>query len=482
MKCISVKANASNNPVQLNGVTFIIALRGREYNIGGFAANVGKYYPDANMIFVIQADNEHFNKGALYNLGFKQCETDIVVFADIDIRHRETLDFKGLLTKHNKPFVPFTKIAQIKDGKLISTSTRPTAWGACTVFTKQQFIDCGGYPNNIQHWGYEDMIIYKRAKLLRIDGILDHIHHDRLSLKSKELGLCEQNKQKYFNDNVSNNNLYSVTGTKVSQYEEPQIKWIEYKGLGNDKVKACPTITEKQQSLTGKKDIVFNQFFGIGDILFIEPIIRSFFQKGHKVILPILPMYLDIQPYFPYITMVDKSKFKINYNNQKIVETDDMIIYPVRWSMEIYGNKYKEVMLNKYRMFNLDLNTWRKLNWKHNAKKENDLFDSFNIKKGEKYNFVNTLFTRENLNKTININNGLRNINLKVKTGYTLLDWSKIIINAETIHTVSTSVNYMIEVLPTKAKEYHIYSRTGEKEDFELYNYLFEKPYKYHLK
>ncbi len=43
--------------------------------------------------------------------------------------------------------------------------------------------------------------------------------------------------------------------------------------------------------------------------------------------------------------------------------------------------------------------------------------------------------------------------------GYTMLDWAKVIINAKEIHTVETSVVYMFEALPLKAKEIHIYPR-----------------------
>ena len=38
---------------------------------------------------------------------------------------------------------------------------------------------------------------------------------------------------------------------------------------------------------------IFNQFFGIGDILFIEPIMRRFFQQGYEVVLPVLEKYYD---------------------------------------------------------------------------------------------------------------------------------------------------------------------------------------------
>ena len=62
-------------------------------------------------------------------------------------------------------------------------------------------------------------------------------------------------------------------------------------------------------SIDSKTELIFNQFFGIGDILFIEPIMRRFFQEGYKINLPILKIYLPIQHYFPYINFIEQENF-----------------------------------------------------------------------------------------------------------------------------------------------------------------------------
>ena len=67
-------------------------------------------------------------------------------------------------------------------------------------------------------------------------------------------------------------------------------------------------------SIDSKTELIFNQFFGIGDILFIEPIMRRFFQEGYKINLPILKIYLPIQHYFPYINFIEQENYKIKFH------------------------------------------------------------------------------------------------------------------------------------------------------------------------
>jgi hypothetical protein len=55
----------------------------------------------------------------------------------------------------------------------------------------------------------------------------------------------------------------------------------------------------------------------------------------------------------------------------------------------------------------------------------------------------------------------MKKIDLSFINGYTLFDWSKVIENATEIHTVDTSVIYLVEKLTTKSKLY-LYPRHPE--------------------
>lgn len=227
-----------------------------------------------------------------------------------------------------------------------------------------------------------------------------------------------------------------------------------------------------------KKEIIINQFFGIGDILFIEPIMRYYFQQGHKVTVPILSKYLDIQRNLPYINFVDKETFNIDYEEKEFIETDDRIIIPMRWSMEYYNSLLKNTMLNKYKMVGIDLEEWRKLTWLRHRWRENKLKEVLGIKQGEKFNLINcNFYSFENRTINLNINNKLKNIEMKFIPTFNLLDWSGIIEEAENIYTVNTSIIFLLEVLELKAKEIHLYSRNVNGVDFVQTKYLRSKNY-----
>jgi len=227
-----------------------------------------------------------------------------------------------------------------------------------------------------------------------------------------------------------------------------------------------------------KKEVIINQFFGIGDVLFIEPIMRYYFQQGHKVTVPILSKYLDIQRNIPYVNFVDKNFYNIDYEEQKIIETDNHIILPMRWSKEYFNSPLKETMRNKYRMVGIELEEWRKLTWLRHRWRENKLKEVLGIKQGEKFNLINcNFYSFENRTINLNINNKLKNIEMKFIPTFNLLDWSGIIEEAENIYTVNTSIIFLLEVLELKAKEIHLYSRNVNGVDFVQTKYLRSKNY-----
>lgn len=245
-------------------------------------------------------------------------------------------------------------------------------------------------------------------------------------------------------------------------------------------IKLNENVKNAVKSVTDKKCII-NQFAGIGDILFIEPIMRRYFQMGYRVILPTIKEYLNIQPYFPYIEMVDMSLFKIDYECKQFVNTDETLIIPFRFSREfIKGSGFNDTMRNKYLMVNMDYNEWKLLTWLRHRYKEEKLKKLLNISDGDKYNLINQKFSQA-LHRNIEVNNGYRNIIMNFIEGYSLLDWSGIIESATTIHSVDTSLMYLLEILELSTNDVHIYSRYNKYADFYKTDYLFNKKYIRHI-
>lgn len=226
---------------------------------------------------------------------------------------------------------------------------------------------------------------------------------------------------------------------------------------------------------------VFNQFFGIGDIMFIEPIMRKFFQEGNEIILPVMKQYMNLDIHFPYIQFVDKEECDIDYECQNIVQKGDMIIYPLRWSKEFFNSPLNDTMKNKYRMFNLPLEMWREFAFLRHRWKENKLINELGIDLNNDYALI--IQNYHSYNKTsinIKLDTNMPIIELLPIEGYSLLDWVKIIENASEIHSVNTSTLFLFETLELKAKQIHLYSRNVSGRDFQQTEYLRSKNYILH--
>jgi hypothetical protein len=209
---------------------------------------------------------------------------------------------------------------------------------------------------------------------------------------------------------------------------------------------------------------LINQFQGLGDILFCEPIAKHLYENGkNEIIWPILDEYFWIKDYIPYINFVKKSDFNFNYENTFFGKINDSIIHiPLRFANPIFRNlnphDYSDqyhTMLDKYRMLNLSENLWKTLSWERNIEKENELYNL--LVKNENYILVNSRWSDGNV--PIQTESNFDIVNMDFINGFTLLDWGKIIENASEIHTVSTSNLFLLETLSLKSEIVNIYPR-----------------------
>jgi glycosyltransferase involved in cell wall biosynthesis len=240
------------------------------------------------------------------------------------------------------------------------------------------------------------------------------------------------------------------------------------------------------QPVQQKETIIFNQFFGLGDILFLVPLARHYLQQGHKVLWPIIPEYLGIKKNFPDIEFINKDQFRIEYDKRAefTVKTSwygNSRVLPLRWA-DIHCPPAKNCMRAKYDYCKVDWRMWRELTWTRDREAEDKLFSEV-LKIDGEYNLVQRTFgTRREQQLTIQmeVDNGLRNVELREIGGFNLLDWAKVIENATNIHAVGSSNIYLFETLDLKAKELHLYKRLPRENHFEFYNYILEKQYQFH--
>ena len=67
-----------------------------------------------------------------------------------------------------------------------------------------------------------------------------------------------------------------------------------------------------QENINVKK-IIVNQTWGLGDILFIEPLYRYLDSLGLKVIAPVQDGYIWLNQHIKYVDFIKSSEFNIDY-------------------------------------------------------------------------------------------------------------------------------------------------------------------------
>jgi hypothetical protein len=207
-----------------------------------------------------------------------------------------------------------------------------------------------------------------------------------------------------------------------------------------------------------KENIIIMQPFGIGDILFISPIISKL---DYDVIWPVNDEYIWIKDYLvlPNTTFIEMSKYR-NEPIYSLVEKIDFL--NAENILRSMGIKL-DCMGAKYHYVSEDISEWKTLKWNRNYDKENELYEKLGLKEGEEYTLVNCNFASPDLKYKISITPESNNkvIQMDYIDGFTLLDWGKVIENSKEFHTVSTATFYMVEFLNCKETKLHLYPRYG---------------------
>lgn len=232
------------------------------------------------------------------------------------------------------------------------------------------------------------------------------------------------------------------------------------------------------------KKIVVNQYFGLGDILFIEPIYKYLHDLGLEVIAPIQDQYLWVQDHIKYVQFKGISEFDMDYERFDFgLLTEDTAYLPLRFSDQIYRNlrphdtsASRYWMTDKYTVLGLDYNRWTSIHLERNMEKEKALKSIVLSEIGNsEYDFCNSYYGNAlniNLELENRVKSGVPVIFMSKIEGYTMVDWSSIIEGARKVHTVSTSLLYMIQAIHQPGKEYHLYPRLPERGFYTVEEFL----------
>lgn len=227
------------------------------------------------------------------------------------------------------------------------------------------------------------------------------------------------------------------------------------------------------------------QFFGAGDAIFIQSLLK---QLGGKVLYPILPQFVDgFNRAYPDVTFIDYRLVNVNYESKVEVQGDGYRVLPIRYADQILKQPYWTCMKSKYQLYGLDFNMWRDVKPQRYLDKEYELANKLGIAfdgygNPNKYNLISPYYgSNSQFKAPIEVNNGLPNIYMNSIEGYSIFDWQVIIENAFTIHAVSSSIVYLLELLELRATEVHLYPRHMEKDTWwKNIEYLTTKKYEIH--
>lgn len=348
-----------------------------------------------------------------------------------------------------------------------------------TIYIKKEIYDIlGGFRN----W----KCAADTEFLTRLKFLTNVIEEDQYFKYRKHSDQLTKKKDTCFGSRLRSSYTKIIDETRVDDFKKLFV-FPEYRKMKRIKVSDEDVSNDFSFSLEERKPMnsvrtcIFNQFFGLGDILFIEPLMRKFFIHGFKIVLPVIPSFLDLDVYFPYINFVDKRYLKINYDEKRIIDDSKTIIFPMRWSKEFFGNSDIYTMKNKYKMLGEDVMEWKKMTWYRHRWKEKELMKKLGINDGEKYNLINeNFYTFGTKKREIKVNNDFKNVNMGFVDGYTMLDWASVIENASSIHSVNTSIIYLLDTLNLSTDDLHLYSRNDNGIDWKKTDYLLEKNYILH--
>lgn len=199
---------------------------------------------------------------------------------------------------------------------------------------------------------------------------------------------------------------------------------------------------------------------GLGDIFYIQKIVHKIIEKYQpkQVIWPLCNQYYEIKDYFKlpdvvrFVSEDEDFLGKELYlsNEYNIIKTDKFIYAPLEYShFVLYRGLWRYIMDAKYEIVGLSCSDWSDyVRIRRNYSKEEELFAK-KINFHEPYIVVNKNWgAGVPLTRTdMNIDTKLKIVELVYEPGYNLFDWIKILEKAHAVHTIETSLAYILHLL-----------------------------------
>ena len=199
-----------------------------------------------------------------------------------------------------------------------------------------------------------------------------------------------------------------------------------------------------------KKTLLIIQPGAYGDLFICAPIAKFYHDKGYQIFWPIQPNFLSILQKFNYVIPIILSKDLIDEDwlrsdVMKILNLhlkfDKVINLADRGPHPTEQKEYENFEQCKYRISEIDIEQKHNLQWNRNIKKENELY--------EKLNPENSIYDIAHIvdshgNKT-HFSEKRKTIFIDKIQEYDIIDWYKLIINAQNVYCIESSIHQFVD-------------------------------------
>jgi hypothetical protein len=214
------------------------------------------------------------------------------------------------------------------------------------------------------------------------------------------------------------------------------------------------------------KTCLINQPLGLGDILWVQPIVDHYINNGYTVVYPVGDPYFDIvfsyikKDNLQWVRESDDFPLKFLYGMANKIELGEDIYLPLT---NAQSHNSLSLMIGKYFFAGLPVTDYRdsyKIN--RDYKREKLLMDTYGLY--DDFIIVNEVYgtfphtKKHDINIQSDSKVHIMSIQQDIDNNFHIFDWIGALENAKEIHTVGTSICYLIDKYCNE-NEIHLYER-----------------------
>jgi hypothetical protein len=229
------------------------------------------------------------------------------------------------------------------------------------------------------------------------------------------------------------------------------------------------------------KPVIIFQPGMVGDLFFIQKIVKTYAATGRRVIMPVLQKHswvydTLVMPANVETPILDTEEF--DFRDEVMFLADKIAMSPIEGPNYTYLSLFfswryapEQTMDLKYQVAGVPMEDWSDhVELKRDREKEERLFRELGLDDGVPYCLVNETCSTRTMPFPYRAPE--KEVRLRFVEGYSLVDWSTVIERAARIASVDTSLVLLVEVLKIRGVPLHVVSRYEPPSFRELQNVL----------